>query len=255
MSIQGQVNSRTLTLHYLKGLNPEGWGEGSLIQRMKALLSLKSAISQSSALAIIALTAIAPMAFPLLAAAAQTSGQSAVVFPINSNLQNQSTLNYNQLANQDPLVQNLNQYLADKQSPLAGSASQIIGYTNWKRALSISLVESNMCRFTPKYSLKGKITDSYNCSGIGGDSFKRYASYMDWFADMDNLLSQPNYVNRPIEKFIGYYVVPGSANWKWGVKKTEAELTAMESDANQQRLTMQTNLQLAYLNPPANSGN
>lgn len=222
---------------------------------MKALLSLKSAVNQSSALAILALTAIAPMAFPLLAAAAQTSGQTAVIFQINSNLQNQNSLSYNQLASQDPLVQKLNQYLTDKQSPLAGSASQIIGFTNWKLALSISLVESNFCRFTPKYSLKGKVMESYNCSGIGGDNFKRYDSYMGWFADMDNLLSQPNYVNRPIEKFIGYYVVPGSTNWKWGVKKTQAELTDMETQANQQRLTMQTNLQLAYLNPPANSGN
>ncbi len=211
---------------------------------MKALSTLKSAISKSSALTGIALIAIAPMVFPMLASAAQTSGQTAVVFNINTN---QNSLSYSQIVSQDPLVQNLDKFLSDKKSPLAGSASQIIGFTNWKRALSISVVESNMCRFTPKYAQKGKTMESYNCSGIGGENFRRYESYMEWFSDLDALLSKPNYVNRPIEKFIGYYVQPGSMAWLNGVKSTEAKLTAMETDANQQRITMHTNLQLAYV--------
>jgi hypothetical protein len=157
------------------------------------------------------------------------------------------------LASQDPLVQKLKQYLQDKNSPLADSADKIVTYDNWERALGISLVESNMCRFTPKYSSKGKIMESYNCSGIGGDNFKRYDSYMDWFSDMDSLLSQPNYANRPIEKFIGYYVQPGSRSWLYGVKKTEAELVEMENQAKQERLALTSNPQLAFAVTPTNS--
>lgn len=218
---------------------------------MKALLTLKTAINHSSLVSLVALIILAPLLYP--AAAAQASGESAVVFKINSHLQNQNSITYSQLASSDPLVVKLTEYLEDKQSPLAEYSAEIVTYTNWKRALAISLVESNMCRFTPKYALNGKTMESYNCSGIGGDSFRKYESYMDWFADMDALLSKPNYVNRPIEKFIGYYVVPGSNNWKYGVKKTEAELTEIQEQANQERIALLTHQQVAIATPVTNA--
>ena len=225
---------------------------------MKALSTLKSAINQSSTLAFIALITIVPMLYPELGIAAelQTSGQQpAVVFQINNpsvlDSQNQKSINFQQITNTDPLVVKVKEYLEDHDSPLADSAAYIVTEENWERALAISFVESNMCRFTPKYYAKGKVQESYNCSGIGGDNYKRYTSYEDWFADMNDLLSKPNYTNRPIEKFIGYYVVPGSRNWLNGVKKTEADLNVLEAQASQERqnqLAAQINPALALAN-------
>jgi hypothetical protein len=213
---------------------------------MKALLALKTAINHSSITGFIALIILAPLVFP---AAAQASGESAVIFKINTDLQNQNSITYSQIATSDPLVVKLKEYLEDKQSPLADYADQIVTFTNWKRALAISLVESNMCRFTPKYASKGQTMESYNCSGIGGDSLRRYDSYMGWLTDMDSLLSQDNYSSRPIEKFIGYYVQPGSRAWLYGAKKTEAELTELQRQANDERVAQITNQQVALANP------
>lgn len=220
---------------------------------MKALFRLKSAINQGAVAGITALISLVPLLYPhamVLASEPQTLGPSALVFDIKT--QNQNFLSYNQLISQDPLVIKLKEYLEDKNSPLAESAAEIVTYSNWKLALSISVVESNMCRFTPKYSSKGKVMESYNCSGIGGENFKRYTSYVDWFADMNALLSKPSYVNRPIEKFIGFYVQPGSLAWLNGVKKTQRDLTALEDQANTERLAMSDNFQLALANTSAN---
>lgn len=218
---------------------------------MKALLTLKSAINQSSFFATIALTIIAPLAFPHLAAAAelQTSGQTLPVFEIkitdpsllqannNPSNNNQNSLSIDTIKQADPLINSLNAYLADHQSPLAGSADQLVTFNNWPRAIGISLVESHMCEFTPKVKTSHGWVESYNCSGMetGSGGYQIFDSYVSWFAAMNNLLNQPNYANRPIEKFIGYYVQPGSVSWLWGVKNTEKELNALADQAATQR--------------------
>lgn len=206
-------------------------------------------MNQSSFIGILALIVLSPMVFPHLALAAnQTSGQQAQVLQINISDPSvldqspkpnttQNSISFNSILQQDPLVAQVDAYLADHQSPLAGSANILVTYPHWQLALGISLVESHMCEYTPKVKTKHGWVESYNCSGIelGNGSYKIYDGYSSWFADINNLLSQPNYVNRPIEKFLGYYVQPGTPEWLFGVKKTVKELAAIEQTALAQR--------------------
>jgi hypothetical protein len=237
---------------------------------MKALLSLKSALTQSSFLGILALVTLLPIVAPhIVLGAQQTTGQSAKVFEINidgSNLasqvsnSNQNSLTIDQIQNADPLVVNLMSYLQSKGSPLAPNAVDIIKFPFWQRALGISLVESSMCIHTPKVKTTQGWIESYNCSGIGGNNYRIYTSYMDWFTDMNHLLGQPNYVNRPIEKFINYYVQPGSQSWLFGVKKTESDLVTLviKSDTQRQQLAqvaIPTNTETALATFPENNQN
>jgi hypothetical protein len=206
---------------------------------MKALLTPRFAIEK--AMYILAFLPLISLVYPEIGLAANMqlpTGQDnqALVFQIKS--QNQSTLSYEQIIQKDPLTLKVQKYLSDRNSPLADSAPFIVSHNNWKRALAISVVESNMCIHTPKYMSNGAIQESHNCSGIGGDSLRRYASYEEWFDDMSNLLNKPNYANRPIEKFIGYYVVPGGMNWLNGVRKTENDFNRLEEEAKEERLAM-----------------
>jgi len=206
---------------------------------MKALSILKSAINQSSTFAVIALVLVTPLVYPhlVLAAGDQILGQSAQVFEIKITDPNliTKTLTMDEIQNTDPLVVNLMSYLQSKGSPLAPNAAEIVKYPFWQRALGISVVESNMCIHTPKVKTNSGWVESHNCSGIGGANYRIYDSYMGWFEDMNNLLGQPNYINRPIEKFINYYVQPGSASWLYGVKKTEADFAKLIQKSDTQR--------------------
>ena len=219
---------------------------------MKALFNRQSAENQGSIIAIIALVLFTPFLFPQLvrAEATQTDDQTALVFNIKDpkviEPQTQTNhLSFDQIVKDDPLVKNLQAYLETKGSPLAPSAQYIVTQKHWELALAISFVESEMCQHTPKYVSKGKVYESYNCSGIGGDNYKRYSSYEDWFSDMNNLLDQPNYVNRPIEKFIGYYVVPGSSHWLNGVRQVNSDLLTLEQQSQQERVAMTGSGQLS----------
>jgi hypothetical protein len=190
---------------------------------------------------LIALITIVPYLFPELALAA-TSEQQAEILQINTQNSNENSLTIDSILANDPLVIKLNEFLEAKNSPLAGSAAEIIQYPHWQLALSISVVESNMCRFTPKVKTKNGWIESYNCSGITLSSgYKMYDNYLGWFADMNTLLSKPNYVNRPIDKFIGYYVVPGHMNWLNGVKKTMRSLATIENEAIAERQNLAIN--------------
>jgi|GEM_PF-965365 len=216
---------------------------------MKALFTPKSA--KEIALIVITVILATPWIYPevVLASSLQTNGQNAQVFEIkitNPNLiqpqnpkNNQTTsITMEEVIKNDPLVSKLQDYLETKKSPLAPFAADLITYPKWERALAISLVESHMCRFTPKVKTKAGWIESYNCSGIGGSNYRMYNGYMGWFADMNNLLTKPNYINRPIEKFINYYVQPGSMNWLNGVRKVEAQLGVIRQEANFERLSL-----------------
>lgn len=217
---------------------------------MKALTILKSAINQSSIIGTSALIMLTPVIFPHLALAAQQPlGQpTAQVFEINvpdsvelnpslkpNTTQNSITLDT--IVSSDPLVTNLDAYLASKHSPLVGSAAQLVTFSHWQRAIGISLVESNFCQYTPKVKTKNGWVESYNCSGMekGNGSYQIFDSYLGWFDGINKLLDQPNYINRPLEKFIGYYVQPGSLAWLHGVQKTESDLKDMVAQADTQR--------------------
>lgn len=221
---------------------------------MKASYPLESAIEKS--FVIIALFSTLFLAYPettVLAQGLQTqNGKMAQVFDLNSksnkklaqeNLVQTSISVADIVTVNDLLAPELYNYLSSKGSPLAKHANNIPKYNNWKRALAISFVESNMCKRTPKKWVNGALQESYNCSGIANGK-RVYNNYEEWFADMNNLLNKPAYVNRPIEKFLGFYVVPGSRNWLLGVKKVEADLAHLENVANQKHLALTT----GYLN-------
>ena len=205
----------------------------------------------SSVVAMATIVSLAFIIFPEASLAADISSpvsQNHLVFEIKNseptdaptelatNQTAQNSIQMNEIVQNDPLVINLKNYLGD--SPLADMSDKLVLYPHWQRALAISFVESQFCRHTPKTITRHGVVESYNCSGIGGDRYKEYGSYEQWFADMNNLLDQPNYINRPIEKFLHYYVVPGSNNWLYGVKKTEADLTALEELSKEQRIAL-----------------
>src|SRR5476649_1910386 len=118
---------------------------------MKALLTLKSAIDQSSFVGIIALVLLTPVLFPQLASAAQlqTSEQpSAQVFEIkvtdsglldsapNQN-NSQNSITVNDIQQLDPLTVNLQAYLQDNNSPLQGYVPQLLEHENWPTIVAI----------------------------------------------------------------------------------------------------------------------
>jgi hypothetical protein len=160
----------------------------------------------------------------------------ALVFQIkNSNTQTGLTMQ--NVVDQDPLSTLLTQYLNSYGSPLGQYSSQIIQLPNWKKALAISYVESHM----------GVYCSNNNCSGIGGapgtSTWRQYQTKLDWFTDLDTLLSKPLYSEKynTCQKMKGVYVQPGSASWVYGCEKIYSELTNLEEQASQQRLTNSVN--------------
>lgn len=110
----------------------------------------------------------------------------------------------------------LRTYLASKKSVLATDEEALDAFlssNNMEMMLAISFVEGNFCKHHV----------SYNCSGIGGSKMHKYESFADWIRAFDNLLER-KYKGLKVEEFIGYYVVPGTDNWKNGVYQILGEL-------------------------------
>ncbi|MDR3642563.1 MAG: hypothetical protein P4L74_02965 [Candidatus Doudnabacteria bacterium] len=214
---------------------------------MKALLSLKSAINQSRAIGIMALVTLLPVLFPHLAFAdSQTAGSNpAQIFEIKisdpklldpnitpkDNQSTQPSLSMQDATDNDPLVIDLKQYLADNGSPLGQYAAQIVQQPQWQRALAISYVESHM----------GVYCYDNNCSGMGGapgtPTWRKYATKLDWFIDLSNLLEKPIYKDTltTFKQMRGVYVQPGSNAWVYGAQKKFDELMTLTAVANSQR--------------------
>ncbi len=204
---------------------------------MKALFSLKSAIDQSSSkIGIIALVMLIPVIFPRLAFAAelQTVGKQNQIFEIKitdsgllSQSPKQNLLTIETVAQNDPLVIALKQYLKDNDSPLGEYAAEMVKLPQWQRALAISYVESHM----------GKYCFNNNCSGMGGapgtPTWRKYQTKLDWFIDLTELLEKPIYKEKytTFKKMNGVYVQPGSANWINGATKKYNDLIAITSQA------------------------
>ena len=202
---------------------------------MKALFTLKSAINQSSVVAMLTLISLVSVIYPEIGKAdfsLQAEGQNntALVFEIKnqSQTQTQSSLTIQNIQNTDPLPGLLQQYLQDHGSPLAQYSEQMVQLPNWKTALAISYVESNMCVHE---------IDN-NCSGMGGapgsKTWRKYPTQLDWFIDLNNLLNKPLYTNvcNTFQKMKGCYVQPGSDAWVHGAQKVYADLSSMEDQAN-----------------------
>jgi hypothetical protein len=165
----------------------------------------------------------------------------ALVFKIDSNKIGQVNTNGNltfaKFSEHDPLVIKVKQYLEGKKSPLAEYATEIVQQPQWKRALAISYVESNF----------GRRCADNNCSGIGvhptHPAWRRYPTKLHWFKDMNQLLEKPIYKVKytTCEAMKGVYVVPGSAKWVNGCNKVINELTALEAEAEQERIALMEN--------------
>lgn len=219
-------------------------GERSLILRMKALSTLRSAINQSSNFGIIALVMLIPVIMPQFALAAelQTAGQSkAKIFEIkiaDSSLidstkktSENNSLSIETVGENDPLVIKLKEFLDKYDSPLGEYSTEIIKQPQWQRALAVSYVESHM----------GKYCFDNNCSGIGvkpgHPSWRKYKTKLDWFIDLNNLLEKPIYKEKytTFAKMKGVYVQPGSQNWVNGAQKKYNELMEITEQAEVQR--------------------
>jgi hypothetical protein len=206
---------------------------------MKALFSLKSAIGPSKSIGIIALALLTPVIFPRLAFAAelQTSGKQNQIFeikvtdPLVLDQSPKQNLSLKEAAEKDPLVISLKQYLEDNDSPLGEFASEMVKQPQWQRALAVSFVESHM----------GRDCYNNNCSGMGGapgtPTWRKYATKLDWFIDLANLLEKPIYKEKytTFKKMRGVYVQPGSDGWVYGATKKYNELMALTSQANLDR--------------------
>lgn len=209
---------------------------------MKALFTFKSAINQSTVVATIALISLISVIYPEVSLATislQAEGQNtaALVFEIKNptKIETQSSLTIKTILENDPLADLLEDYLVKYKSPLAPYAKDMIALPNWKKALSISFVESNMCR---------RHVDN-NCSGIGvapgHPLWRKYKTHYDWFVDMDKLMDKPMYSQKytTFRKMKGVYVQPGSESWVRGAEKIYAELTGLEDQAAEARYAAQ----------------
>lgn len=219
---------------------------------MKALFTLKSALNHSSYLGVAALIAIVPLIMPQWAFAAelQTSGQQqALVFQIKDSSSitnsNKNNISLDDIASQDPLVQKVEQYLKDHNSPLYVYSAEIVQQPQWQRALGVSFVESNF----------GQFCYDNNCSGIGvkpgHPAWRKYPNKLSWFIDLNNLLESPLYKDKynTFKKMKGVYVNPGSEAWVYGAQKTYNELMALtqEAEADRTQNAQQTAHNLASL--------
>lgn len=214
--------------------------QGVATELMTARLSFSSAVEK--AFIVIAFLPVVFMVYPETAAAAmsaQNFGEKALVFQVNSKskteiLEMPSGLSYDELVQNDLLVQKVQNYLSEKGSPLAVYADEIVKLPQWQRALAISYVESNF----------GKYCSDNNCSGIGvsprHSSWRRYSTKLEWFKDMSALLEKPIYK----EKFTnckamkGVYVVPGSSRWVNGCTQVSNDLLALTEQAKTESVAL-----------------
>ena len=219
---------------------------------MKALLSLKSAIRQSTVYGIIALASLMPSLVPHIAfASGDTSGANpAKIFEINisstdlnqtknqTNTIDQPSLAFDSVIQSDPLNVYVQAYLGDHNSPFGPFTNTLLSCPDWKRVLAISFVESNM----------GIHHYYYNSSGIGGQEYlRKYSDYGAWMNDMCKLL-QTRYNNVSLERMNGWYVQPASKNWILGSNKIYTALVQLEAKANEQRAELAHNSTHAAVN-------
>ncbi len=205
---------------------------------MKALFTLKPAITKQSGIAALALVSLMSVLYPNVSSAAfslQAEGQNttALVFDIKNTAQTktQNSLTIDTIMESDPLPGLLEEYLQKRKSPLAVYSKDMIQLPYWKKALAISFVESNM----------GIRCADNNCSGIGVHPthplWRKYPTKLDWFKDLNVLLSKPIYSEKydTFRKMKGVYVQPGSEGWVRGAEKIYAELTELEEQADHLR--------------------
>ena len=117
---------------------------------------------------------------------------------------------YFQSTSQPDIINNrknqLQKFLTDMHSPLAGASETIAEQDHWKLILAIAFAESTL----------GKNCADNNCSNIGvkpgAPSWRSYASYSAWVVDFNRLLDK-KYKDWTLEQMCGVYVKPCNPNW------------------------------------------
>ena len=203
---------------------------------MKALSALKSTFIYKGIVVII-LFSLLSVIYPELvfASTLETSRETkTLVFEVKNptqNSQNNNSITFAEIVENDPLTKDLTEYLESLNSPLAIYAPEIIQQPQWQRALAISWVESNMCIHH---------VDN-NCSGIGvapGHAlWREYDTHLDWFKDMSALMEKPIYKERftTFQAMRGVYVQPGSDNWVYGAQSKFNKLIEITENADAER--------------------
>lgn len=187
-------------------------------------------------IAALLLIVITVLVFPNHNVSAQTTEPN-LVFDVSEEKLAESMLSFDELKQQDYLVQSLRKYLEEKQSPLAPDADKIVQLQDWQHAMGIVFVESNFCRFAR----------NYNCGSLGvkpgHNAWRQYKTAYEGFADLTELLQKPLYKDRlnTCAKKKGVYVVPGSTKWVRGCEKVQKEMEQLvaEADAVRQELASQ----------------
>ena len=120
----------------------------------------------------------------------------------------------------DPNIAILQNYLAQKGSPLAPFASDILKHQNWKLVLAISNGESTMCK-RQLYN---------NCWGVGGAwNLRRYGSFIEGFADVNRFLGE-KYILKGAdtpEKIVNKYVGHSNRNWVLAVNQVLTQINQL----------------------------
>lgn len=168
----------------------------------------------------------------------QTQGNQSLVFKIEPKLnepqQTKSLLSMDEVVKNDPLTIEVQNYLAERGSPLASYAAEIVKLPQWEQALGITFVESNFCAYA----------NSNNCGSLGvgpnHPAWRRYTTAFDGFKDLTQLLEKPIYKERfpTCQSKRGVFVVPGSNRWVNGCNQVVQELAALGSNAREQRVAM-----------------
>ncbi|MEJ0021658.1 MAG: hypothetical protein WDN47_03690 [Candidatus Doudnabacteria bacterium] len=138
----------------------------------------------------------------------------------NNNDQAADVLQTQQPEQPDPNIAILQTYLEQKNSPLAPYAADILQNDNWKLVLAISNGESTLC----KHQMYN------NCWGVGGAwNLKRYESFSEGFADVDQLLAT-KYIAAGADtpkKIVNRYVGHPNANWVLAVNQILNQLNQL----------------------------
>lgn len=208
---------------------------------MKAPFSLSWPVAEKIILVITLLSTATFWTYPeaALAATLPAQGQnSALVFEVKQTdllfKPNSPQLAYEEVIKNDPLYSAVKNYLTERSSPLADYSGQIIALPQWQRALAISFVESNFCQTAA----------DNNCGSLGVKpghaAWRTYNTAFDGIKDLSAVLEKPLYKERltTCKSMLRVYVVPGSANWRYGCEKVSSELLALTAQAEQARNTL-----------------
>lgn len=93
---------------------------------------------------------------------------------------------------------------------------------------AIAMQESNLCKVTPKPSINGVVTESYNCLGFGvyGDKVTMFPSFEANFEQAAKTLKK-NYIDQGLDtpyKIMRKYTPPSDGSWAESVNQWMTEM-------------------------------